>query len=805
MKPLILFVALLISLTVYFASHIARLSPMTDGAASPSLALTETARLASTTIQSDTVELQRPISPDNAGQVEQLAQAGRGAVEIIAWSPDGRVMAVAGTLGIYLYQAETLQDLRLLPTDRPVKLVSFSPDGDQLITGDIDGQIQMWRTDSGQRLYTLAGANIELTQVAFSPDGRLAMGQWWQQQLQVWEAQTGQIVHTFDLTASRQEAILSPDLSTVVMVARFSDTPQWFEVASHNLLYQADLYFERAAFSPEGRTLALAGNELTYLLDTATHQLRHTLTGEFSSFSPDGQLLVGVGADYTLTLWDVNSGQAQRTLEGPAIGANFSPDGQLLISTGSIDGLTRVWEVASGQLLYAVEGAVPFYISPDSRFVASIADLSNPGARDSLEVREARTGRKIQTLRESAGALNGVIFSPDGQRLVSMTQTVMRLWDVDSGQPLEAFAKYWPEGPASPQFIFGQPGQLIVSNAAQTSLWQWETAAGQLRSQHVISGTDSLALSPDGRWLATAAPEHAVQLWDAASGQPLRRFEGHSDAVTGLAFTPAGTRLVSSADKLIAGSGPGGNSELRVWQVETGQLLASHETSPWTVRVDRFISADRLVTTGYIFNTCGRGGGSTEVAVWELAALLSAKGKIEPVWRHSGSDPALSGNGRMLTGLFQNEACLMPGVVYAWDAASGAEQRAISFFDATSPSNNYVTAYAPDPTGTTLAIATSQGKFGLWDVGTGQPSHTFEPQTAGVTSLVYSPDGRLLVSGHRNGQIQLWDTGTRRLLHTLTGHTTRIVRLAFNLNGELLLSSSDDGTVRLWGLAKASK
>lgn len=83
-----------------------------------------------------------PILPENVSQMRQLAQAGRGAVETIIWSPDGRMMAVAGAVGVYLHDAETLQELRLLETDRPIKSLSFSPTGDKLAFGDIDGQVQ---------------------------------------------------------------------------------------------------------------------------------------------------------------------------------------------------------------------------------------------------------------------------------------------------------------------------------------------------------------------------------------------------------------------------------------------------------------------------------------------------------------------------------------------------------------------------------------------------------------------------------------------------------------------------------------
>ncbi len=91
----------------------------------------------------------------------------------IAWSPDGRYVAAASSLGLWLYESETGDVVRYFPTDAQVWDVAFSPDGALLASGAWDGTIKLWEVESGRELHTLTGHYGNVTSVAFSPDGAL--------------------------------------------------------------------------------------------------------------------------------------------------------------------------------------------------------------------------------------------------------------------------------------------------------------------------------------------------------------------------------------------------------------------------------------------------------------------------------------------------------------------------------------------------------------------------------------------------------------------------------------------------------
>src|SRR5207253_3534342 len=103
--------------------------------------------------------------------------------------------------------------------------------------------------------------------------------------------------------------------------------------------------------------------------------------------------------------------------------------------------MVRVWDALIGHELLALEGdtahhdgwasstAVAF--SPDGKLLAAA------GSDNTVRLCDTATGREFRTLRH-AGQIGSIAFSPDGQRLASTDKSVVRIWDIASGQELRA-------------------------------------------------------------------------------------------------------------------------------------------------------------------------------------------------------------------------------------------------------------------------------------------------------------------------------------------------------------------------------
>ena len=101
------------------------------------------------------------------------ARLGKGSINEIQYSPDGTRLAVADSIGIWLYDTATLQEVDLLTGHTgSVFSVSFSPDGHTIASGSRDATIRLWDAVNGELIRTLEGHTGFVNSVVFSPDGR---------------------------------------------------------------------------------------------------------------------------------------------------------------------------------------------------------------------------------------------------------------------------------------------------------------------------------------------------------------------------------------------------------------------------------------------------------------------------------------------------------------------------------------------------------------------------------------------------------------------------------------------------------
>ena len=100
------------------------------------------------------------------------SRLGKGTINDITYSSDGTRLAVAGSIGIWLYDTSTLQGVALLTGHTAqVECVAFSPDRSTLASGSWDKTVRLWDAKTGEHLRTLTGHTAAVESVAFSPNG----------------------------------------------------------------------------------------------------------------------------------------------------------------------------------------------------------------------------------------------------------------------------------------------------------------------------------------------------------------------------------------------------------------------------------------------------------------------------------------------------------------------------------------------------------------------------------------------------------------------------------------------------------
>jgi RNA polymerase sigma factor (sigma-70 family) len=276
-------------------------------------------------------------------------------------------------------------------------------------------------------------------------------------------------------------------------------------------------------------------------------------------------------------------------------------------------------------------------------------------------------------------------------------------------------------------------GRVLATQSEDEAVKLWEVAAGKekatLKTMHKPP-VPSVALSEDGNVLATAGGEGAVKLWDTGRGAAKATLEGHTDRVTSVAI---------SADAKVVASGSEDNT-VKLWDAVTGK---------------------------------------------EKATLKGHTGKVTSV--------ALRRDGGLVVSGSEDHT------VRLWDAATGREIVALEGHTAG------VTSVTISRDGKVVASGSEDDTVKVWDVAAAKEKATLKGHRAEVLCVAISGDGKLLASGSGDRMVRLWDAMAAKEKGTLEGHTGKVTSLAFSSDGKLLVSGSNDRTAKLWDIPVGGK
>jgi WD40 repeat protein len=314
------------------------------------------------------------------------------------------------------------------------------------------------------------------------------------------------------------------------------------------------------AFRPRHHELASASWDYTVKIwDTNTGALLHTLMAHSRevwavAYSPDGRLMASAtGSRFEGTIagevlvWDATTGNPLLTLPSPTGGVYavaFSPDGKRLASAG-FDRVVRIWDIASGKESRTLKGharevwGVAF--SPDGRLLAS-AGLDN-----TVRLWDAASGAAVRTLGHHTNHVWSVAFSPDGKRLVTTgDDLVVRVWDVTAGRQSAVLGGHrdFPSSAA-----FSGDGKHIVSAGGQST--ERGPAGMRLTAAQLKRGRGLLYF---------VQPEGKVLVWETATGKELVALDSPTGGFFEVAFSPDGKHFAAA----------GKDGKVRIWDTAPG-------------------------------------------------------------------------------------------------------------------------------------------------------------------------------------------------------------------------------------------
>lgn len=497
-----------------------------------------------------------PISTRNGEDVRQIYRLDLDEVAQAVFLPDGITLAAATPDGVILATPSNGEILGTLDTG-PAAGLAVSPDGESVVTFS-GPTAKLWRIADGALLEVFAGHVETVTAVAFSPEGQRLATAAADGSVRVWRARDAAQLLRLNHVGQVISLAYRSDGRVLVTGSNLGVTA--WDAISGSRIRIIDIRprtTSAVAFSPDGNIVAAGysngyirlwrGTTFAYVRDIPAH------TGGVTGllFDPTGNLLVSTGTDGRIRLWDLDDGSRLGELTGHVgdlFGIAQNSAGSAWVTAG-LDGSVRVWATNARALPSPTPTAT---VTPTRR-----ATSTRPPSRSTATPTPSPTPRPTATptpqpialpdtplaLEQAdeftqlgelplTGAVNAA-FSPDGQWIaVARDNGSVALFDAES-QILTLTLR------ARSQRLAFSPDSGTLATATGTEVSLWAIPAGdqiQELSLHSRDVTD-VAFSPDGRYLSTTSVDRSLRVWDAQTGELIRRF-GHFGQATSTAFSP---------------------------------------------------------------------------------------------------------------------------------------------------------------------------------------------------------------------------------------------------------------------------
>jgi WD40 repeat protein len=374
------------------------------------------------------------------------------------------------------------------------------------------------------------------------------------------------------------------------------------------------------------------------------------------------------------------------------------------------------------------------------------------------------------------------------------------------------------------QVGFHPNGKLLLTAFEDGTVQLWDAATGDPVGQVMRheKAVEAFACSRDHKLLATAGNDRTARLWDAATGRPIGKPLGHPDRVRALIFSPDGKVLLTGCHDGVC----------RFWEVATGLPVGEplrHDKGITTIayspdgktilsgseRTARLWDADRRTPVGDKM----RHREAVGAAVFSPDGKMIVTGSLDHTARRwdAATGKPLAGEPMQHLGWEEGRPADVPARVSVAVAISpdskkvltGGDDGTARLWDAASGKPlthplrhpDWIADVAFSPDGRSVLTACADGNARLWDAATGQPLGPPFPYGGGINQVAFSPDGATVLLGGNDRTARLWETTLPRSASPPLIHLDGVLAGAFSPDGRLAVTAGKDRTVRLWDSA----
>jgi WD40 repeat protein len=549
-----------------------------------------------------------------AGARFRLEGHGQSVVDV-AFTPDGKYgISIASDGTMIQWDITTGQQTGGAGSMEVANALSYLPDGRSIVMGTLDGVLILLDLSTGTEIRRFTGHDAAITSLDVTQDGQRILSGSIDRTLRLWDVTTGEALLTIESPGIVLDVELSADGRYAVSGSgdRFEDTTRPDNVTDRSVrvwdLESGEEYrhfapesgFVRAiTYSPDGKYVASGtwssgkGGRI-HLWNIAENELEATYFGHTDiisdlTFSTDNNILYSGSWDGTLRVWDVETGIEAQRFDEPSdriLALAVSPDNQFVLTgTGNFGGgvvpnpavdnsrqpSVWIWDMENRAQALLFTGHEDWVwavdINAEGRLAASGSGPLNPPIRDSnIRIWDLATAQQIGLLEGHTNTVQGINFHPTEDRLVSGSwdnSARIWTWEIDSNGQIsqyENLTTYTGHNDRVLSVAFNAAGTQVLSSSRDQSIHLWDADTGELirRFDGHTASVNRVLFTPDDRYVLSASDDRTVRLWDIETAALVHTFIGHSDSVNNIAINPEGTQLLSVST----------DTSVRLWSLE---------------------------------------------------------------------------------------------------------------------------------------------------------------------------------------------------------------------------------------------
>lgn len=550
-------------------------------------------------------------------------------VSRVAFSPDGKTIAAGTEAGMILIYS--VNDVLSSLDERPalaleikasnfaVTELTFSPDGKTLANGSVDRTIQVWDYVTGKRIRSVGGFQLGVSSLTYSPDSTLLAGSSVDGSTRIWRIRTGEVLNSMGQPDKKR---LNPDHYPIrlgflpdgwlVSVWKNGEITKWdwqLETSQPVSINQSYESYSSAAITPDNSTLITStlSGELGIREILSNEKINQSLQQKWTLqggdgilsivISPDGKWLASASYPAGITLWNVETGEAEKVYARYPLGlqlvaSSFSPDSRFL-ATSHTDGLIRVWDTQNMQQYFEFQSgngeiSRSLEFSQDGRSLICGSDAiyfySTQNFEDYLAIQRpsfsptTRFELNPEMRIITGGLVQTTALASDHQYLASanLLGNTINIWDPISGEHL---GDLYPADAPIVILKFSPSGKTLAAGSVDRKVRFWGLnedrfsitpgEADEDGKADLVLKNDfavlALTYSADGSQLAIAGTNWNVRVVNSQNGGLQVLLKGSRDQIFSIAASP---------DSILYASG-GVDGMIRIYLPENSKPIST--------------------------------------------------------------------------------------------------------------------------------------------------------------------------------------------------------------------------------------